>query len=392
MLILASGDHHFEQGARWNECLRVHAWIAERVEELQPALFLSGGDLYERASTPVERAAVAEWLTRIAEVCPVVVARGNHDRRYDLELLGRLRTRHPVIVEERAGVHVVNGVAVATFAWPSRAMLASVLGDHASPETVAQEGREALRNVLRGLGAELARHDGPRVLLGHAHVVGARVGLHGQPLAAGAEITVGLEDLSLASADAVVLGHIHAPQAWDFGGVPMAYTGSPFRNTFGEAEEKAVLALHLRGELRHGGGHVVELERIPTPCTPMLLLDGAWIDQDGTREVCAHRPPARAEVEGAEIRFRYETPSDAREAAKLSAAAWADRWREYGAVSVKLEEVVLASTRARAPEVAAAPTTWEQVVAHWRSKGEAPSAERLDARARLLAEIEEQAA
>lgn len=397
MTILATGDHHFEHGPRWDECIRVHSWIAERVEADRPALFLSAGDLYERASTPVERAAVAEWLTRVADVCPVIMVKGNHDRSRDLELLGRLRTRHPVIVEERAGVHVVAGVAVAAVAWPSRAMLAAALGEHASPETVAQEGREALRNVLRGLGAELARHDGPRVLLAHAHVVGARVGIHGQPLAAGAEVTVGLEDLALAESDAVVLGHIHAAQEWSFGGVPMAYTGSPFRNTFGEAEEKSILSIEIHEPTTIEPMRASFL-RIPTPCRPMLLIGARMVGLESPetgesfRGLEVDRNPEDHELVGAEIRLRYEVSRDEREAGKREADAWRAGWLGRGAASVKVEEVVLASTRARAPEVAAAKSVREMLERHWASKGETLFPERLEARARLLAEIEEASA
>jgi hypothetical protein len=420
-LILASGDHHFEQGPRWAECLRVHAWIAEQVESLRPALFLSGGDIYERASTPVERAAVAEWLTRIAEVCPVVAVRGNHDRALDVELLGRLRTRHPVTVEERAGVHTVAGVAVAAFAWPSRALLASVLGEHASPETVAQHGREALRNVLRGLGAELAQHDGPRVLLGHAQVVGARVGVHGQPLAPGAEITVGLEDLALAGADAVVLGHIHAAQEWHFGGTSMLYTGSPFRNTFGEAERKSIAALHFASVGWHPGdrhGEEFRFERIETPCTRMVLLEGCyangelrceWDGGEPVDDIHGHRaelhfahsgqctlesgnPQTQPMYQG-DVRLRYRVAAEEREAGRACAEnARAFMLEHFGPASVKLDEVVLASTRARAPEVAEARSTWAQLEAFWAARGDAPAAERRPELARKVGEIESETA
>ena len=80
MKIVASGDHHFdEHSPRWAECLRIHRWMADEVRRRKPDLFLSGGDIYERASTPVERSAVAEWLTVLAETCPVIIAKGKYE-------------------------------------------------------------------------------------------------------------------------------------------------------------------------------------------------------------------------------------------------------------------------------------------------------------------------
>lgn len=410
-LILATGDQHWCMGPRWAECIRIHDFIAEQVETLRPDLVLLAGDLFERRSTAEERAMVAAWITRVAEVAPIIGVRGNHDERLSVELFSKLRTRHPVVMEERAGVHLVAGVAVAAFAWPSRAMLAAVLGEQATPETVAQAGREALRSVFRGLGEELGRHDGPRVLLGHAHLVGARVGLAGQPLAPGAEVTVGLEDLALAGADAVVLGHIHRADEWDFGGVPIAYTGSPFRNSFGEAEQKSILAIEIDQstcgceagmprnrcplpQCRNRG--VVMTERIATPATPMVLIEGEYITDasalDGQAPCLVWdwmQPGPELDVKGAEVRMRYLVASDAREAARGAAMRERDRLLAAGALSVKAEEVVSASTRARAPEVAEERTTWGQLEAHWRSKPDAPVSERMEGLRSKLGLIEE---
>lgn len=271
MRILASADHHFEaSGARWAECLRVHAWIAEQVEELQPDLFLSGGDVYERASTPIEREAVADWLRRIAEVCPIVVAKGNHEKGLDDLLLGRLETRHPVIVEEGVGVHLVAGAAVAVVAWPDLADLAAELPAGAS---LADAARAHLQGVLRGLGQELAEHAGPRILLGHLQVSGSKVST-GQPLAPGSEVDVALADVALAGADVSIFGHIHLPQDWEFDGSPIIYPGSPYRTSFGEAEEKSIVLLDIKHGLRWGDGS--KWSRIVTPAAPMILLEAEW--------------------------------------------------------------------------------------------------------------------
>lgn len=373
--ILASGDNHWDEHSRFAECKRVHGWIADTVAERRPAVFLDGGDIYERASTPIERAAVAEWVKAITETCPMVIVKGNHDRPFDCEFLGRLRTKHPVIVEERCGVHYVGGVAIAALAWPSRSMLLAKLGRGASSEAVELAAGDALRDVLRGLGTELAAHDGPKVLLTHAMINGSRTSL-GQPLV-GCEMTVGLDDLALSGADFVVASHIHCPQEWEHGDTQILYCGSPYRTAFGETEPKSIVELTL-------GEGTALWDRIETPATQMLLLEGAWDSALGAMTMDPQLFASTLTVRGAEVRFRYEVEHDHREASKRAAQDLRDKMLADGAVSVKLDEQVIALTRARAPEITTARTLSEKVQTLWSVHNDTPDAER---RERLLAKL-----
>lgn len=363
MKLIASGDHHFDMHLRWAECLRVHAWIADLVEQERPDVFLSGGDVYERASTPIERDAVATWLTHIAEICPVVIAKGNHDRALDLALLGRLSTRHPIIVEERAGVHVVGGIAIATVAWPSRSELLTAAGDAgaAGADDIASN---ALRNVLLGLGAELRQHAGPKVLLGHFMIDGS-VTSTGQPLV-GHAMNVGLADLGLVGADITLASHIHAPQDWSFDGRPVAYAGSPFRTSFGELEAKSVVVVEW------DEADVMTWRRVETPATPMIHIEAALQFLGGEWLVVSEDPAAELPVLGAEVRLRYRVAADLREQGRQCAEARHQQLLRDGAIHVQVEEVVIPTTRARAPEVAAATGVGEQLRALWAARGDVP--------------------
>ena len=356
--IIASGDHHFEaRSVRWSECLRVHDWMAGYVEEEQPDVFCSAGDIYERASTPEERKAVADWLTRIAEVCPVVIARGNHDREQDVALMRRLKTRHPIIVQEACGVHVVGGVAVATVAWPSKASLMAMLGRDVDSTGVDDAARGALQDVFRWLRVELDKLpvDMPRLMLGHFMVDGSRVST-GQPLI-GAELRVGLKDLALAGCDLVIAGHVHCPQEWVFGDMEVLYTGSPFRTAYGETEEKSVLfAEHWQGNWA--------CSRKRTPAQPMVLVEAEWA------EGAFHEaPPLETEDGGADVRFRYRVTADQRDAARAAAQEWRAELLGMGVARVTVEEVVVQTTRARAPEVAEATTPAEKLRLLWSQCG-----------------------
>jgi hypothetical protein len=362
--VLASGDHHWDEDRRFDECRRVHAFTVDLAREREVDLFLSGGDVYERASTPTEREAVAEWLTAMADVCPVVISKGNHDRRLDCALLARLRTKHPILVEEAAGVHYVAGAAIAAMAWPERSVLLAAGGSQASADALA---RDALQAVLRGLGDELAQHDGPRILLGHFMVDGSVVST-GQPLL-GMPMNVGLADLALAGAHLGVMAHIHKAQCFDVAGAPHYYTGSPFRTDFGQLEPKTVLLATFEG------AELVEVEEIPTPATAMAHVEATW-KPDAGRFMWGGDDVTKREARGAEVRFRYHVATDQREAAARAAAEFESELLSLGAASVKIERIIITEKRAREPEVSRATSARDKLVAHWESIGFDPGERR----------------
>lgn len=380
MKVIGSGDHHWDEHSRFVECLRVHTWMAEKVERERADLFVSGGDIYERASTPLERKAVSEWLSAIAETCPVVIARGNHDRQFDCELLGRLRTKHPIIVEERCGVHVVAGIAVGVMAWPNRGSLAAMSGRPLPSETLDDIARECMRDVLRGIRVSFEQCAEPRLLLTHAMINGAKTSL-GQPLI-GAEMNVGLDDLALAGAPIVVASHIHCPQEFRHGDTEVVYCGSPFRTAFGETEEKSIVSIEF-------DGGTCSWRRLPTPATGMALIEGEWNAVTTAIDITSKTFPHPKTIANAEVRFRYIVAADQRDVAKRAASALHDRMIADGAIRVKVEEEVFATMRARAPEVAAARTLTDKLQALWRMRDVVPETARATRLITKVAGLEE---
>lgn len=372
-------DSHFDEtpGGRFGECTRLHDWITEDLATRKIDLVVHGGDLFERRSTPRERAAAADWLRDVAELAPVVLVRGNHDAIGDLSIFGRLRTRHPIVVEEAAGVHQLAGVNVACLAWPRKAELLARM-EGAGKQAGEQAAADALRNVIRGLGAQLDQREGPELFLAHAMVRASRVST-GQPLV-GCDLEVGLEDLALARADGYLLGHIHLGQHWtvDVDGfkAPVIYPGSPRRTAFGESEPKGYVVLEL------GENGVESWTRVPTPATPMLLVEGELVDAEcpesgeAMRALQVSEAPRGGELQGAEIRLRYTVDAEEREHAKHEAEAWKKSWLGQGAAAVKLEALVRSTTRARVPEIAEASTLEDKLAALWRARGEEPEPER----------------
>ncbi len=408
---LSSGDNHFHVGSRFSECVRVHAWIAEETSRLRPDVFLIPGDLYDADSTPDERSAAASFVGAVAEVCPVILVQGNHGRRRDLRILGKLRARHPVIIEEAAGVHFVGDAAIAAVAWPDRASIAAMLGRGVPAETIDAKARAMMGEVFAGLGDTLRRHRGPKVLTGHFMVDGALKG-EGQPLR-GAELAIGVDYFAQAHADIVIMGHIHKAQGWTVAGeplcaacgdvvpytgpaghmaggrscrarpgrwcepsaarhpVPVLYTSSPYRVTYGEAADEPSI---LYAEIDDGKA---AWTRLPTPARQMHLLRGIYLD--GRLDV---RVPET--VRDADIRLRYDVPAAERAAGAIAAAELKGRLLAAGAADVQVEAVPEVLVRVRSPEVAAATTIEGQLQARWKLRGASP-----ETQARLAAKLAE---
>ncbi len=373
-------DSHWDEHSRFEECIAIHNWIATDMQCRNVDLVLHAGDVFERRSTPRERAAFASWVQKVAtHVGPLVIVRGNHDPLGDLPIFSRLETRYEVIVEEAANVHVItcNGVdvAVACLAWPRKAELLARLPNTVGREDSEQAAREALRMVLRWLGDELERHEGPTVLLSHAMVSGSLTST-GQPLV-GCDLEIGLDDLALAGADFTALGHIHMPQDWQIPtGRAVAYPGSPRRTAYGEVEDKGYIIIDIDDD------GTVSWQRVQTPARKMVLIHVGLTEDFRAID---------HQVREAEVRLRYDTAADTREAMRSNARGWAGALvAEGGAVEVKIEEVVQPSVRARAPEIAAAKTIGEKLRAVWDARGDAPEEDRAERLIGMANRLEEE--
>lgn len=360
MRIAVVADSHFDEHSRFEECKRLHAWIHDDARERGVELTLHTGDVYERKSSPLERAAAASWFQSMALLGPVVVVRGNHDAVDDLPLLERLDALHPIHVVQDARVLRFDSLSIAAVAWPRKAALLAAFGSQ-SIEDGQRTAADALRAVFRGLGAELASEPGPRLLAMHA-MVRDSVTSTGQPLV-GCDLEVGLEDLALLDAHAYLLGHVHKGQDWLIGSAPCIYPGSPRRTAFGESETKGYVVV----ETDESG--VLGWEFVPVPATPMVHVSAAWEDR-----VLRHQEAGS--VRGAEVRLRYTTPSDQRVAAAAAAESLRDSYVAGGAIHVKVEPIVLAEQRARAPELARAKTLEEKLEALWSAQGFEPGERR----------------
>ncbi|KAK4045240.1 hypothetical protein OUZ56_032648 [Daphnia magna] len=349
--IVFVGDSHFDERDRLDECATIHARIADFVKTNGVDAVVHTGDLFERKSTLAERLAVADWLSKITYV-PVVLIRGNHDQPGELTFFSRM-FENVHAVEDARVVHLWNKftrkhlASIACIAWPERAAIFAEAGSHDEGEASLAA---ALQTVFAGLNQDLVegrwdetRPRGPvRLAAAHAMVRGATTSV-GQPLM-GCDMEGGTSDLA-------TLGE------WDVGGAEIVYTGSPRRTSFGENEEKGIVAAAFGSD-----GALLQRFRWSTNATPMLDIELEF------------KPDAvmilpLIDVAGAEIRFRYTVTPERQDQARAWAKATAAHWTREGAIRVKIEPEVVAAVRARTPEIALATTDAQKLETYWAAKG-----------------------
>jgi DNA repair exonuclease SbcCD nuclease subunit len=336
------------------ETVRVLGWVASDARSRGCCATILGGDLLETASVPEDRNALGCWLKQIAVFGPVVGVYGNHELEGDLDLFNDLRADHPITIYSRPAVHHLPdlGLAIACMPWPHLGQLLAASADGIGDAQAM--AREAMRGIMLGLGAGLDEHAGcARLAVAHLSISGAKTD-HDQPIR-GAEFVMSLAELAPIRAGIYLLGHIHAQNDMICGDAPAIYGGATEHENFGEPGPKGYVVATFDGD------RLVGFERIATPVAPMVLAEGTF---DGVALTNSH---AERDVAGAEVRLQYHVAADQRSAGKAAAEDAKAALLARGALSVHLEEVVETTTRARAPEVAAATGHREKLEAHWRS-------------------------
>jgi exonuclease SbcD len=385
-------DLHVDERGRLEDVVEVLRAFVDRITEEAVDLVLVAGDCFERRSTPAERAVLADFLQAAADVAPVVVAKGNHDQGGDLELFARLETARPLLVFERPTaapgsapiLELAGGrrLGILALPWFDKANLAAGLEATVDAEATRELTIAAARELLVAIGAEVSRVRGAGavpVLVAHVLVGGSEVST-GQVLL-GTTVELAPFDLAETGAAYVALGHVHAAQAWLGGRV--AYAGSPHRANYGEPEAKGWRLVTLSDE-----GEFLSNEFRELPARRIELLEVDWSDEAGAAKLraqgigVAFALGERDRVRGARVRFRARVC--AQDLAHVDAAAIERVLLADGAAEVKVEVLVVAETRARAPEIVRATSTAEKLQAWLGAKG-IPVDEA--ARARLLGKL-----
>jgi DNA repair exonuclease SbcCD nuclease subunit len=273
MKILHLADLHLRE-ADIEEATRCCDFIVMKADEESPNLIVIAGDAFDsqdlKLDTQSARLAI-RTASSLALIAPVVIVRGtvSHDGNSPEILSLALGIGKVFVATKPTQLYLYDGnfLAVADEMDPLidedvEAVITLIptptkqffQGD-SDIKTADAEIAGAMSAMFAGFGAMAAKYKVPHILVGHWNTTGAYISE--KQVLTGVDIEISVDQMDLANADLVCLGHIHKSQKL---GKNIFYSGSPWALNWGE-------------EYRHGFFmHIVcdgflESEFIKTPAT-----------------------------------------------------------------------------------------------------------------------------
>jgi DNA repair exonuclease SbcCD nuclease subunit len=340
--VLHSADLHFSNKAdKLAETIAVTDFMILQAGQSPPDVAVLAGDLVDehdgaiRIDSDAARAAIS-FVTRLANICPVVIVRGtrSHDREspYIFQLL---KTRFPVYVGtqmEMVALHAFPDantrwefepfdiIREETFGWTGCSAVFTLIPSPDKSNLIANLGgdsklgttliaKECLHDAMAYLGELNAQvPDGvPRILVAHGMITGAEYS--SGTIAVGEDFEFSLSDLALTNTDLKCFGHVHKQQSFPGN---IHYSGSPGRLNFGEKEAKGFLAHTIVGRK-------VVTEFHPTPARYFVFSEYDWrvgindvTEKFGFDLELKECLQEISEHPGCDVRFRLTIPEEER--------------------------------------------------------------------------------
>jgi DNA repair protein SbcD/Mre11 len=299
MRILHTADWHIGRRLgrhdRTEEMREALDEVARIADEEQADLVLVAGDVFDRATPPVESLSLGlTALLRLARGRPVVVVAGNHDapelfdalapllRDRGVHLIGRIRAPNAggLLGPDELGVPAV----VAGFPFLREGRVIDFMAETGTWYGTYAQRIAALADAYNTALVERAGSDLVPILVAHFMVSGVRVSRSERELHIGDAYTATAQAIP-AGPQYVALGHIHAPQPVPGAPVPAAYAGSLLPMDFGEAgETKRVVIVDAEP------GRLATLRSVPLAAgRPLEQVRGTWDEVAARADALADR-------------------------------------------------------------------------------------------------------
>jgi len=185
--------------------------ICGAAEDLKVDLIVFAGDAFRsRSPNPTLVTLLSHRIVRLANLAPVVMVVGNHDRQrvgmkqHSISIFDNLGAKYPIVVSDAiSAYHVLDGVTVITLPW---------MYDSSS-----------MVDNLECMYTSIDDAQGLRILVGHCTVETARVGSYSFRM--DDETIYPLDTFYGEDLDYVALGHVHRHQCL-CDDPPVVYSGS----------------------------------------------------------------------------------------------------------------------------------------------------------------------
>lgn len=251
MVTLHTADWHVRDKdiAEIEKCL---SFLTETARNEQPDLIIHAGDVFDSQNVKLDSMAaklVFRIFSELANIAPVAVIIGTPSHEgTTIELLSYIDAKFPVHVSTRPEqLYLCEGdfnadpselntpaqapveAVISLIPAPTKQYINSNSDIKGSDSEIAQ----AMSVMLAGFAAQAEAYNCPHILVGHWNTTGSLIS-ETQTLT-GVDIEISKDQMALANADIVLLGHLHLAQEIK---PNIFYSGSIYANNFGELEDK----------------------------------------------------------------------------------------------------------------------------------------------------------
>lgn len=363
--VLHTGDWHLtdKNMTELERCLEFLVYTA-RTDE--PDIIIHSGDIFDSALLKADSQAaklsfkVFEELANIAPVA-IIIGTPSHDGQV-AEILRYIKARFQVHVSTRPEQIYYNdgflgAVNPNSFTKPIEAVISmcpaptkQFFKTQSGIETSDVEIAGQLSAMFAGFAAQANEFDCPHILVGHWNTTGSLIS-DTQTLT-GVDIEISKDQMALAEADLVCLGHIHYPQQ-----IPSSnifYSGS--------------IASLSWGEIHDHGFYIHDIDdddltscSIKTPCKKRIKLADDLTTGIAIKEVNTHFPMlVPGEVSDACIKIVFDVYQD--EVEKVNKAAIKDFYMQEGAEKVEIDINVIPREAVRSRKILELKTLSDKLV------------------------------
>lgn len=366
--IIHTGDWHLG-GAYPEKAAQSSKFMIDQISNPEspaylPDAILFGGDTTDRPlHVHSEKLAPFYDLVR-ATTCPIVLLQGtiSHEPLGTINNIAALSDRVSVIDSPFQTIEI-GPMFVMGLPGLYKPQLAKWLKEMGSEIDAFDNPAEAIREILQKLGENFA--PGPMILLGHWTLSGC-ITPTGQKMV-GADLEVGLQDLALTNADAVLLNHIHQAQEWKEP-VFTTYSGPPYPTCWGELQQTSFSVL----EFDEGTGKLAHFERVPFPHKPMMKIEWEFhgTQRDDGSWSCTGPGYSLADACRSEVKVCYSIP---KQIAHLVDDMYVRvAFKQLGVELAAIERTIKATSRERLADIGTKETTRQQYESVCQVKSEEP--------------------
>jgi len=304
--ILHTADWHL-RGKDLDEASKCLAYLIGKASEIEPDFIVIAGDETDSNEVRLD-SQVTELLlstiAKLAEIAPLIICGGTP--YHEGSIADRLRLvnqKFPIHTFTRPGQTEIPGgwnrsAFFTVIPQPTKKFI-EMSGTLAETDGTIENGMGV---ILASMGGKSAISALPHILVGHWTVGGAYISENQQMI--GRDIEISKDQITLARADLVCLGHIHKAQQIE---PNIFYSGSLYSLNAGELDAKGFW-LHTMAE---DGTWDHKFYR--TPAIKRLVVDYDFTDGDGFSEqalldaICKYSPQ---DIEGAKLHIRLRLYQD----------------------------------------------------------------------------------